>query len=348
MKPSRGATQNVSKFKAPSQYIKNWSSVLLISILLLVISCSNDNDLGPIFNESPIDNQYPIAYPGENQTITLPTNFVNLDGSGSSDPVNPIISYSWSKISGPTTYSFTNENAVQTQVINLVEGVYQFELTVTNALGLSGKGIVSIKVIQNMTSTYGSNKDINLMLPQDWVVLNNSYIGSSSDVTGFAWEKINGPATYSLGYSNFEYTVIYDLVEGSYQFELTVDYVNGSVSKDTTNVNLYDVSTIPQNAKEIVLYNQNWIYPWYPEVQIENFYSLIPSESLFRIFIRRDGNTNWEDVPGSSTSSSQSSLYDYFIERRLPDGAGMYTNGSLYITYYGPTPDTPDIKIVYW
>lgn len=201
--------------------------------------------------------------------------------------------------------------------------------------------------IDNITPI--TNNDINLMLPQDWVVLNNSYISSLSNVTGMVWDKINGPETYILEYLNWEYTKISSLVEGSYQFELTVNYINESVSKDTVNVNLFDVSIIPQNAKEIIIENVQWTFPWDSALEITDFYNKISRESLFRIFVKRDGSTNWEDVPGWSMSGTQNNSYDYFIERRLPDGAGMYTNGRLYIFYYGSdTSDTPDIKIVYW
>ena len=40
----------------------------------------------------------------------------------------------WTKISGPSSFNIANANAVQTQVTNLVEGVYQFELKVTDAV----------------------------------------------------------------------------------------------------------------------------------------------------------------------------------------------------------------------
>lgn len=331
------------------QYMVYWSLFILISLLMLNLSCAKSDDLEIIDNETPIDNSPPIADPGANQTILLPTNSVNLDGSKSTDLNNAIISYSWSKILGPDDYNFTNANAAQTQVTNLVEGVYLFQLTVTNALGLSAKGEVSISVIQNSTAIYGLSKDINLMLPIDWVVLNNSPTGSSSNVTGMLWKKISGPGSYNVAYSNLEYTVLFNLVEGHHQFELTANYVNGSVSKDTVNVNLYDVSIIPQNAKEIIIEKVSLSFPWYPTLQIADFYAIIPRESLFRIFVKPNGSTNWEDVPGMTMSGSLNNSYEYFIERRLPDGAGMYANGSLFIFFYGSdTSDTPDIKIVYW
>jgi hypothetical protein len=52
------------------------------------------------------------------------------------------VSYQWIKISGPSSFTITNANAVQTQVTNLVEGVYQFELKVTDIAGLFAKDTV--------------------------------------------------------------------------------------------------------------------------------------------------------------------------------------------------------------
>src|SRR4030095_15673523 len=48
-------------------------------------------------------NHPPIANAGDDQTITLPTNTINLDGSASNDPENNITDYLWSKISGPSS-----------------------------------------------------------------------------------------------------------------------------------------------------------------------------------------------------------------------------------------------------
>jgi hypothetical protein len=71
----------------------------------------------------------------------------------------------------------------------------------------------------------------------------------------------------------------------------------------------------------------------------------MPSGSVFRIFIRRDTNPDWIEVYPENYVANAS--YEYYIETR-PDGAGIYTYGSLYIFYYGmDTNDTPDVKIVF-
>src|SRR6185503_8485196 len=54
--------------------------------------------------------------------------------------------YTWTKISGPTTFNIVNANATQTQVTAIIEGSYLFELKVTDSSGLSDKDTVQIRV----------------------------------------------------------------------------------------------------------------------------------------------------------------------------------------------------------
>lgn len=55
MKSKWVTTPNVRIFKAVPQYKINWGSVLFLSVLLLVISCSKSDGMDTIVNESPID-----------------------------------------------------------------------------------------------------------------------------------------------------------------------------------------------------------------------------------------------------------------------------------------------------
>jgi hypothetical protein len=99
-----------------------------------------------ILVDNPAVNQRPVACAGLDQTITLPVNAVNLNGSCSSDPENNITSYLWTKISGPLTFNITNASVVQTQVTGLVQGTYAFELKVTDSGRLSSSDTVNITV----------------------------------------------------------------------------------------------------------------------------------------------------------------------------------------------------------
>jgi PKD domain len=124
-------------------------------------------------------NRSPIADAGNDTTIILPFNTVMLDGSRSTDPDNNIVSYLWTKISGPSSFSIVNANASQTQVINFVQGVYQFELKVTDNDGLISKDTVIIEVLLG---------GITEKIFTDLVWTNQCY----QDIPGACW--INGDA----------------------------------------------------------------------------------------------------------------------------------------------------------
>ena len=79
----------------------------------------------------------PTANAGTDQTITLPTNTVSLNGSGT-DADGSISAYNWTKISGPSAGTITNTTSAATSVTGLVQGVYQFELKVTDNNGATG------------------------------------------------------------------------------------------------------------------------------------------------------------------------------------------------------------------
>jgi hypothetical protein len=103
-------------------------------------------DTVQIMVDNPAINQPPIAKAGPDQTITLPTNNVLLDGGESSDPDGSIIAYNWKKISGPPSFYIIKPDSSKTDVSALAVGIYTFELTVTDNGGLKAKDTVQIIV----------------------------------------------------------------------------------------------------------------------------------------------------------------------------------------------------------
>jgi N-acetylneuraminic acid mutarotase len=99
-----------------------------------------------IVNATSSPNHPPVADAGVDQEITLPADATTLDGSGSADPDNDIAGYQWTKISGPVSFIISNAGGTQTIVTNLVEGLYQFELKVTDAGGGFSKDTVQVTV----------------------------------------------------------------------------------------------------------------------------------------------------------------------------------------------------------
>lgn len=129
------------------------SAVLLISMIFFSCQKERTSANGGVNESANAERRSgggkprpPVANAGPDQTIILTTNTVTLNGSSSTDPNNDITSYLWTKISGPLSFTIANANAVQTQVTNLIGGVYQFELKVTDAKGLFDKDTMQVTV----------------------------------------------------------------------------------------------------------------------------------------------------------------------------------------------------------
>lgn len=91
------------------------------------------------------ENEPPVSAAGADQSITLPTDQVTVDGSSSTDD-GTITTYLWTKISGPATYTITDPNAASTTITGLVAGTYVFRLTVTDDQSATDSDDITINV----------------------------------------------------------------------------------------------------------------------------------------------------------------------------------------------------------
>ena len=129
-----------------------------------------------IFSSAPVA---PVANAGTNQTITLPTSTVTLNGSGSTGTIS---SYSWTLVSGPNTPTITTPTSVSTTVTGLIQGTYVFKLSL-NGTASTSQVTVIVNAAQTVVANAGSNQTITL--PASSVTLNGS--GSTGTITSYAW-----------------------------------------------------------------------------------------------------------------------------------------------------------------
>jgi parallel beta-helix repeat protein len=184
-------------------------------------------------------NQVPVSNAGSDKTITLPTNTTTLAGSGT-DANGTISSYAWVTISGPSTGTIATSNAATTALNNLVQGVYKYELTVTDNNGAIGKDTVQVTVnaaaVTNQAPVSNAGSDKTITLPTNTTTLAGSGTDANSTISSYAWVTISGPSTGTIATSNAATTALNNLVQGVYKYELTVTDNNGAVGKDTVQV----------------------------------------------------------------------------------------------------------------
>ncbi len=182
-------------------------------------------------------NQAPTAVAGTDQSITLPTNTVTLTGSGT-DTDGSIASYQWTKIAGPTQFTIVSASQAQTVVNNLVQGTYQFVLTVTDNSGASATDTVAVAVnaAANQAPTAVAGTDQSITLPTNTVTVTGNGTDADGSIASYAWTKIAGPTQFTIVSASQAQTVINNLVQGTYQFVLTVTDNSGASATDTVTV----------------------------------------------------------------------------------------------------------------
>lgn len=125
----------------------------LMAGMIFNISCKkveSCNNCG-INPQSTGTNKPPVANAGPDQIVTLQNNPLVLNGGRSADPDNNITGFTWSKISGPSSFNMANANIVITQLTVMAQGNYQFELKVTDGGGLISKDTMLVSVSDTLS-----------------------------------------------------------------------------------------------------------------------------------------------------------------------------------------------------
>jgi hypothetical protein len=100
-------------------------------------------------------NILPVANAGSDLTITLPTNTVQLMGSGT-DADGTIVSQQWTQVTGPNTAVLATASLMNTTASPLIAGIYQFRLTVTDDKNGNKNDDVVITVLPQAAPTITS------------------------------------------------------------------------------------------------------------------------------------------------------------------------------------------------
>ena len=205
-------------------------------------------DLGP-FEYTATGNQTPTANAGTDQTITLPTNNVTLTGSGT-DPDGTITAYLWTKISGPATFTITNTTSAATSVTGLIQGVYRFELRVTDNSGATDTDTmqVTVNAAVNQLPTANAGLDQSITLPTNSVNLTGSGTDPDGTIASYLWTKVSGPATFTITNTTSAATSVTGLIQGVYRFELRVTDNSGATDTDTMQVTVNAAPPPPNEA----------------------------------------------------------------------------------------------------
>jgi len=261
------------------------SSTFLIIAILAFGSCKKPN--------SALSNHLPIADAGTDRSVTLPNDSIELIGSGT----GAIVSYRWRQLSGPSTSTIINANSMVTKVKNLVQGNYQFELTIKDNNGLSAKDTVTATVIANKPPVANAGPDTTIILPCYRKIAFVELDGTGSadpdvNIISYKWQPLTQVQSYGLYNSTAAKAIVNKMAPGNYGFELTVTDEGGLSSKDTILITIAGPGIPEEYFLDITVntkYNivDNYTNPWegdtfyYDETYFREKSSIQPFGEIF-------------------------------------------------------------------
>lgn len=238
-------------------------------IFLPNIGCWKEKNEPPVISVNPNGND-PVAKAGNDITILLPSNRAKLDGSASYALNSSISTYRWTKVSGPGYGTIVNPDSAVTSVTDLVKGVYEFMLTVTNTTGKASTDICVVRVdtVINTTSPPGAffwislnPHDTVLNLPVNTVTLTVKTWSSTNEpsqptIASIEWKKVSGPNNYNIQSPGTLSTAITGLSDGLYAFQCKITDTSGWSNVSYGGViNVTDTIT---PGHEIFIPDQSW------------------------------------------------------------------------------------------
>lgn len=172
---------------------------------------------------------------GADVILFLPHNNVTLNGSQSTDD-REIVAWEWTKDStdGSKAADMQNTRTPFLELSNLEEGIYTFELKVTDASNQSStaKVHVFVKAPTNLPPVANAGQNITINLPQTWTTLNGSQSADDIKIIEYLWKQVSGPTTASILNANASIANATGMTIGNYLFELSVTDENKNNASD--------------------------------------------------------------------------------------------------------------------
>jgi len=177
-----------------------------------------------------------------------------------------------------------------------------------------------------------AGKDISIVLFSNEVRLRGQVTDPNRGNTlRTTWTKIAGPACEIISPQSPS-TLVSNLVEGEYLFELLVSDNHGATDKDTVAVKTTQLSSF---TGQVNFFNLSWTCPMGCSINIPNIYSYIPPGTSTRVFIGVN-QVGWQEVIHESLYGTLNSIYYYGID---------YNNFYVFTDFEFST--NVDIKILF-
>jgi len=220
---------------------------IVIADFFLPYSCCSDCTPVQFAVQDPPANKPPIARAGDDISIRLPINKIEVDGRNSEDPEGRLKSYQWTQKTGPSQAVIADATLALTLVENLIVGEYVFELTVTDDEGATSTDTVTVTVLEalNIPPVANAGSDRGIILPAV-LILTGTATDTDGTIASVLWTvKAGSPAGATFASQNTLVTQVNNLVAGTYTFILTVTDNKGASASDEVVITVQPAPNVP-------------------------------------------------------------------------------------------------------
>jgi hypothetical protein len=206
-------------------------------------------------NKPPPNNTTPIADAGDDVSLGISPSVVLLDGSGSSDPQNDTLSFSWQVTAHPAgaNISLNDSTTPRPNFTSLIPGAYQFELTVTDTSGNSDTDTVSVTLINTPPTISVAAYNRSPVIGENVTFDASASVDPNGHSLTYTWELIQLPSGSEMQttYQGASPTLQFDF-HGEYVLQLKVSdpYVTSTATLDSIIITVFEVTLLTNGFED--------------------------------------------------------------------------------------------------
>lgn len=203
----------------------------------------------------------PTVTVSASQSITLPVSTVSLVSQGTATQAGAtIISYSWTRTSGPSTGTITTPTSQNTTITGLAAGSYVFSVLVQDSNNQTVAGAVAttvnVAVVTPPIAIIAGGSTTITPPPYTYTLDGSGSTAPGSTISSYTWSQVSGPTGATIASPSASITQVNGLIVGAYVWSLSI-LTGTSLTASTTATLTVATPTVISNPDTSPTANQS-------------------------------------------------------------------------------------------
>ena len=275
------------------------------------------------------DTVAPTVTAGSN--VSENSSFTTSSTVSDPSPSSGVLTYQWSKQSGPGNITFGTATAQDTTVSADQDGTYVIQLTVVDVAGNSASSTFTLTwdTVQPTVSA-GSNVSKNALFTTSATASDPS---PTSGIASYLWTKVSGPGTITFAASNAQNTTTTASQDGVYVIQLTVTDNAGNSNSSQFTLN-WDTVTPTVDSGTDKITNASYSQDATVTDPVPSSGGLVYQWSK----VSGPGTITFGSATSEDTTVSASQDGTYVIQLAVTDAAGNSSSDSFTLVWDTAAP----------